>query len=59
MAKPTQTPPPELPDYPIEGRPQIVGEDVAKTFPRIGDRPPSAEGDRLPRLGEAPPDKKR
>jgi hypothetical protein len=52
----SKTPEPELPRYPVEGQPQHVGEDVARTLPRIGGSPPGADADRLPRLGGSPPD---
>jgi hypothetical protein len=55
MTKPTKTPPPALPDYPIEGQRQHVGDAVAKSLPRIGGPSPGAIADNLPRLGGPSP----
>jgi hypothetical protein len=54
MTKPNKTPPPALPDYPIEGQRQHVGDAVAKSLPRIGSSPGDVAPD-LPRLGSKPP----
>ena len=54
----SKTPAPELPEYPVQGQRQHVGEEVAKTLPKIGGPSPGAIADKLPRLkGGGPPER--
>jgi hypothetical protein len=39
---------------PTAPEPQIIGEHIAKALPTLGNQPPGAMRDRMPRLGDEP-----